>query len=359
MYRHLLVPLDGTELSMSNVSAAVQFAGAIGARITFFHAMPDVTAHPAALRRPGSGKTGTARPSLADFQARTQAASRALIAKACAAAAAHGAPYDTLCVVDDHPSEAIVRAAQQCGCDLIVMASHGVSGLRMLTRPSQTLNVVRETKLPVLVTRVQATDRHAAASRAVALIQDEHRSLSAVIQGMLHLVADARGAESAGFDRSTFERLLHYAVEFPEKHHYPSEERTLYRLLRERGDQDRELIQALEAHHVDEHGLVGSLRRAVAATPAGVRVDSGSDLATALDALAAHEWDHMRLEEYTLIPLALEVLTEAEWAEVACAFEKSYAPGHAASPDDAFDLEFASIAGSLKLPIAHPGPARD
>jgi hypothetical protein len=53
------------------------------------------------------------------------------------------------------------------------------------------------------------------------------------------------------------------------------------------------------------------------------------------------------------------VLTEAEWAEVARAFERSYAPGHAASPDDAFDLEFASIAGSLKLPLAQPGPARD
>lgn len=356
MYRHFLVPLDGTELSMANVSAAVEFANAIGARLTFFHARPDSAARSVSLRRSPASRSGVPRAGLADIEAQIQAASRALIAKACAAAAAQGVAYDTLRVVDDHPSAAIVRAARQCGCDLIVMASHGAGSLRMLRRPSQTLSVVRETRLPVLITRVQATDRHAAASRAVALIQDEHRSLVAVVQGMLRLLADARTADSAGFDRDAFERMLHYATEFPAQHHQPSEEQTLYRLLREHS---RELIAALEAQHRDERGIVASLRAACAATPAGTRIDSASRLATALDALAAHLWDHVRLEEYTLIPLALEVLTDAEWTQVARAFERTQPPGPAGTLDDEFDREFAAIAGSLRLPRAKGGPATD
>jgi nucleotide-binding universal stress UspA family protein/hemerythrin-like domain-containing protein len=353
MYRHFLVPLDGTELSMANVSAAVQFASSIGARLTFFHARPDPGARSARLRRSRTGNSDAPRVSLADIEAQIRAASRALIAKAGAAAAAQGVAFDTLAVVDDHPSAAIVRAARQCGCDLIVMASHGVGSLRMLARPSQTLGVVRETRLPVLITRVQATDRHAAASRAVALIQDEHRSLLAVVQGMLRLLADARTAEGAGFDRATFERMLHYAAEFPARHHQPSEERTLYRMLRERS---RELIDALEAQHRDEHGIVTALRAACAATPPGTRVDSASQLATALDALAAHLWEHLRLEEYTLIPLALQALTDAEWTQVARAFERTQPLGAVMAPEDDFDREFATIAGGLPLPPAQHGP---
>ena len=356
MYRHFLVPLDGTELSMANVSMAVQFAGAIGARLTFFHARPDPAARTVALRRSPTGTSAAPRAGLTDVDAQIQAASRALIAKACAAAAAHGVAYDMLSVVDDHPSAAIVRAARQCGCDLIVMASHGVGSLRMLKRPSQTLNVVRETRLPVLVTRVQATDRHATASRAVALIQDEHRSLVAVVQGMLRLVADARAAGGAGFDRDAFGRMLHYATEFAAQHHQPSEERTLYRLLREHS---HELIEALKAQHRDERSIVASLRAACEATPAGTHIDSMSRLATMLDALAAHLWDHVKLEEHTLIPLALGALTDAEWTQVAHAFERTRPLGYAGALDDDFDREFATIAGSLRLPRALGGPTSD
>ena len=41
MYRHLLGPLDGSPLSVETVARAVQFAGTLGARITFFHAKAD------------------------------------------------------------------------------------------------------------------------------------------------------------------------------------------------------------------------------------------------------------------------------------------------------------------------------
>jgi nucleotide-binding universal stress UspA family protein len=41
MYRHLLVPVDDTDLSISVVGNAVALASAVGARVTFFHADSD------------------------------------------------------------------------------------------------------------------------------------------------------------------------------------------------------------------------------------------------------------------------------------------------------------------------------
>ncbi|HEX3138674.1 MAG TPA: universal stress protein, partial [Rhizobacter sp.] len=44
MYRHLLVPIDATDLSVEVVGNAVGLARSLGARITFFHALPDPSA---------------------------------------------------------------------------------------------------------------------------------------------------------------------------------------------------------------------------------------------------------------------------------------------------------------------------
>lgn len=355
MYQHLFVPLDGTELSMANVGAAVQLAQALGARITFFHATPDFEG----LRREahGNGHMEGSPPAVGpshQFEQETLAAARAIMAKACAAAAGAGVAHDSLFASNDRPSQAIVQAARDSGCDLIVMASHGASGLRALIRPSQTSRILHGSNIPVLITRVQANDKHAKASRAVALIQDEHRSLAAVIQGMTRLMEDARAPDSPGFDRAAFERMLHYVVEFPVKRHHPKEESSLHRLMRERGTQGRTLMETLEAQHLDEYALVARLHKACEACPAGARADAAGleALAQALDAFAAHVWEHMRLEESTLIPLALQVLTEDDWDDVARVFEGNQDPGYGAWSDEEFRRHFVAIAGTIDLPSA-------
>ena len=45
MFRHLLVPIDGSPLSTENVRQAVMFASTLGAKITFFHAKADYWGH--------------------------------------------------------------------------------------------------------------------------------------------------------------------------------------------------------------------------------------------------------------------------------------------------------------------------
>lgn len=67
------------------------------------------------------------------------------------AAKAAGVPCDTVQVEDDQPYRAIIKTAEDEGCDLIVMASHGRSGISAVLLGSVTNKVLTHTKIPVLV----------------------------------------------------------------------------------------------------------------------------------------------------------------------------------------------------------------
>ena len=63
-----------------------------------------------------------------------------------------GVDCGTLCVEHDKPYEAIVDTAKQRGCDLVVMASHGLCGVPAILG-SETLKVLTHTSVPILVYR--------------------------------------------------------------------------------------------------------------------------------------------------------------------------------------------------------------
>ncbi len=349
MYQHLLVPVDGTAVSMANVESAVGLARALAARITFFYATPDYSA--------AAGGSLRRRMHPDAFVELSRGQGQAFLAKACAAAGEAQVPYDTCSVVSDRTAEAIVATTRELGCDLIVMASQGLSGLRTVLSPSRTSQVLRQAHVPLLVTAVQANDPHVQANRACALIHDEHRSLAAVIRGMLQLLEQARDPGGEGFARAAFGRMLRYVHDFPEALHHPKEEQSLHRLLRERGRHDRsvcEALDALEAQHRREYELVNELQAAWDTCPADAfGLDAAlARLADALDALATHVWEHMTTEERTLLPLALTLLHEADWETVANLFEGHRDPGYAELDDDEFKQAFLVIARDLDLPHA-------
>ena len=160
MYRHLLVPVDGTDLSTQVVGQAVEFARTLGARVTFFHAVPD---HSASLR--GEAEVvWTTSPSEYRLRLRRACARTALqgrVGRARAGGAVQRRQY-----VSDKPYEAILAAARDAGCDLIYMASHGRRSNIGMMLGSQTLKVLMQTEIPVLVAatsnpgRAGARDRH-------------------------------------------------------------------------------------------------------------------------------------------------------------------------------------------------------
>src|SRR3982751_115107 len=109
-YRHLLVPIDGTDLSVEVVGNAAALARALGARITFFHAAED---HTTSLRGEADALRLT---SPEDYAYAIAGRPRELLAKAEAAARALGVPCTSLQAVHDKPAQAIVTAAREAGC---------------------------------------------------------------------------------------------------------------------------------------------------------------------------------------------------------------------------------------------------
>lgn len=145
MYKHILIPTDGTALSDSALEKGLTFAREIGAKITVM-----TTIEPAPM-------LVAAYVQIAETQSRyhkhaaEQAARHLEGAKTKAKAA--GVPCETIQVEHDHPYQAIIETAASKGCDLIAMASHGRRGISALVLGSETTKVLTHSTTPVLVFR--------------------------------------------------------------------------------------------------------------------------------------------------------------------------------------------------------------
>lgn len=147
MFKHLLVPTDGSELSTRTIARALVFAKEAGARITFFFAQQE---YPIPMY--GEGALLVPITPNQFSQASSLEAERILgVAKREAEAAGVDADTDTM--VSDVAYEAIIDAAKRNACDLIFMASHGRRGVAGFLLGSETQKVLTHTDIPVLVYR--------------------------------------------------------------------------------------------------------------------------------------------------------------------------------------------------------------
>ncbi|MDO9601629.1 MAG: universal stress protein [Rhodocyclaceae bacterium] len=147
MFKHILVPTDGSQLSTEAVSQAVDFAAVLGARITFFYAKPE---YPIAFFGEGALIDPTTPEKFAEI-ADKQAA--AILGACVKLAEERNVPSASLAVTSDIPFEAVIAGADTAGCDLIFMASHGRRGFSGLLLGSETQKVLTHSKIPVLVYR--------------------------------------------------------------------------------------------------------------------------------------------------------------------------------------------------------------
>ena len=145
MYKHILIPTDGSPLSETAIRQGIALAKTVQAKVTAltvslpFH---NVTLDPVMV-------TDTPAQYMKDCEA---LAEKALgVAKAEAGMA--GVACETLHVTQDHPYQAIIDTARTRGCDLIVMASHGRKCMSALVLGSETNKVLTHSKIPVLVCR--------------------------------------------------------------------------------------------------------------------------------------------------------------------------------------------------------------
>src|ERR1035437_5020298 len=147
MFKHFLVPTDGTEFSLSAVRRAVSLASDAGARITFLyveHAFPAMYFGEGAIMDENAP---------AKFHEQADSQAHQVLGTAEEIACDAGVEYTTLVLISESPYEAVIEAAQRNACDLIFMASHGRSGIGRLLLSSETEKVLSHTKIPVLVHR--------------------------------------------------------------------------------------------------------------------------------------------------------------------------------------------------------------
>ena len=147
MYKHILIPTDGSALSRAAIDAGVKLAKTVGARVTGFHATPPATP----LEYKGMFPVGYSEPAeRARVIEKAAAKHLAVIEKAAQAA---GVRCKVEHVTDDFPADAIIAAAKRNKCDLIFIASHGRHGFKSSLLGSQTQKVLAQSKVPVLVDR--------------------------------------------------------------------------------------------------------------------------------------------------------------------------------------------------------------
>ena len=148
MYKKILVPTDGSDLSDQAVAAAIAFARAFGSEIVAFSVAQPYPAFPAAegamVIDPGVENR------------LLEAAAQKNVDKVAQAARAAGVPCTTATAFSYNPHEEIIAAARDKQCDLIFMASHGRRGLSKLLAGSETQHVLTDSPVPVLVLRPQA-----------------------------------------------------------------------------------------------------------------------------------------------------------------------------------------------------------
>jgi nucleotide-binding universal stress UspA family protein len=149
MYRHILLPTDGSPLSRRAVKEAAGLARACKAKITVLYVIePYMPPAVAEALLPGT----FAKDASVYLESARKAADAAL-SRVVKALAKSKVKCEGLSVTDPTPWRGIVAAARQLRCDLIVMASHGRKGLAGVLLGSETTKVLTHSKVPVLVCR--------------------------------------------------------------------------------------------------------------------------------------------------------------------------------------------------------------
>lgn len=147
MFKHILLPIDGSELSLLATRKAAEFASETKATITILFVKPEFP-----ISYYGDGAMMDPTPPDEFAKLTTSIAHRNLKAaeEICVAA---GVTTTSVTETSDVPYEVIVQTAQDKSCDLIFMASHGRRGISGLLLGSETQKVLTHSKVPVLVYR--------------------------------------------------------------------------------------------------------------------------------------------------------------------------------------------------------------
>lgn len=143
MFKHILLPTDGSEASLRAVAKGAELAKSVGAEVTLMIAMDHFAVH-----RLVSGYG----PEDESMQQAARDSAGHWLAAAQAVVDQHGVKSQQLIVPQGKVHQCILEAAKKSGADLIVMGTHGAGAFERLMVGSETQRVLAHTTIPVLVT---------------------------------------------------------------------------------------------------------------------------------------------------------------------------------------------------------------
>lgn len=147
MFKHILIPTDGSPVSLKAAKAGVRLAAALGARITAYHA---IEVWQPQLYGEGYGFDAD---TFERFERAARDAGERQVGAVAKLAKAARVPHAAVAAKAETPYGGIVDAARKGKCDLIYIASHGRRGLSALVMGSVTQKVLAQAAIPVLVHR--------------------------------------------------------------------------------------------------------------------------------------------------------------------------------------------------------------
>jgi nucleotide-binding universal stress UspA family protein len=148
MYKHILLPCDGAELSLKAVDEGIKLAKALGSNMTLITVIA-----PYSMNVPHVAGAHLIRDLEERHQEEATKAAQLLQSELAARAKSTGVQLDCVVVTSERPYVKIIETAEARKCDLILMASHGRRGLDGLLLGSETVKVLTHSKIPVLVVR--------------------------------------------------------------------------------------------------------------------------------------------------------------------------------------------------------------
>ena len=146
MYRHILIPTDGSELAEHAVTNGLSLAKSVGAKVTVI-----IVEEPFDWLGVSETRAKQALEELAKYNEQVKKHAAGVLTRVANVAKQAGVSCDTIQVENARPYQAIIATAADKGCDLIVMASHGRGGLSAVVLGSVTNKVLTHTNTPVLV----------------------------------------------------------------------------------------------------------------------------------------------------------------------------------------------------------------
>ena len=148
MYKHILLPTDGSKLASKGVKQGIQLAKAVGAKVTVINVVPEYQ-----MMMDEGFVMPNATMIKKRFEEETARHSKEILYEAKAEAKAAGVSCNSVSASSGLPYDAIIKQAKKAKCDLIMMASHGRKGIASILLGSETAKVLTHSTIPVLVVR--------------------------------------------------------------------------------------------------------------------------------------------------------------------------------------------------------------